>query len=84
MTLTVKLDKDVERQLDLYCRIRRITKSEVVSKLIETYLRTQAQLPSPYELAEKLNLVGAQREAPASGRDHSRFLKEKLRARGAG
>ena len=84
MTLTVKLDKDVERQLELHCRKRRITKSEVVSKLIETYLHTQAQRPSPYELARKLKLVGAQRVAPAAARDHARYLKGKLRAGGPG
>ena len=84
MTLTVKLDKDVERQLDLHCRIKRITKSAVVSTLIETYLVAQASRPSPYDLARKLKLVGAQRQAAASGREHSRFLKEKLRARRTG
>ena len=35
MTLTVKLDKDVERHLDLHCRAQSVTKLEVVSKLIE-------------------------------------------------
>ena len=84
MTLTVKLDKDVERQLDLHCRIKRVTKSAVVSTLIENYLVAQANRPSPYELARKLKLVGAQRQAAAPGREHSRFLKEKLRARRAG
>jgi len=84
MTLTVKLDKDVQRQLDLHCRMKRVTKSQVVSKLIANYLLAQARGPSPYELAEKLKLVGAQRGAPASGAEHSRFLKEKLRARRSG
>jgi len=83
-TLTVKLDKDVERELELHCRRRRVTKSEVVLKLIQTYLQAQAQRSSPYELAEKLNLVGAQRTARAAARDHARYLKEKLRARGPG
>ena len=84
MTLTVKLDKDMERQLDLHCRIKRVTKSAVVSTLIANYLFTQAKRPSPYELARKLKLVGAQRQAPAPGRDHSRFLKAKVRARRTG
>ena len=84
MTLTVKLDKDLERQLDLHCRIKRLTKSAVVSTLIENYLVTHAMRPSPYELARTLKLVGAQRQAPAAGREHSRFLKKKLGARRAG
>ena len=83
MTLTVKLDKDVERQLDLHCRMKRVTKSAVVSTLIKNDLVAQANRPSPYELARKLKLVGAQRQAPARGREHARFLKDKLRVRRA-
>jgi len=83
MALTVKLDKDIERHLDLHCRAQSVTKSEVVSKLIENYLKTQARRLSPYELAEKMKLVGAQRTAPAAGKDHSRHLRKKLRARRA-
>ena len=84
MTLTVKLNKDMQRRFDLHCRINRVSKSQVVSKLIENYLLAQARRPSPFELAEKLKLIGAQRRAPASGAEHSRFLKEKLRARRPG
>ena len=31
---------------------------------------------SPYGLATTMKLIGAQRNAPAAGEDHSRYLRE--------
>ncbi|MGQ0569690.1 MAG: hypothetical protein ACT4P5_09200 [Armatimonadota bacterium] len=79
MTLTVKLRPELEQQLALHCRAHRLAKSEVVARLIEGYLG--AQRATPYELARRLKLVGAQRRAPAAARDHASYLKARLRAR---
>lgn len=83
MTLTVKLRPEVERRLALHCRAQRLAKSEVVARLIEGYLGAQRVRATPYELARRLNLVGAQRRAPAAARDHASYLKAGLRARRA-
>ena len=83
MTLTVKLRPDVEQRLDLHCRTHRVTKSEVVTRLIETYLSAQRARGTPYALARRLGLVGAQDCAAAAGRDHAAHLKASLRARRA-
>lgn len=79
MTLTVRLDPDTEREFAATCRLRHTTKSAVVSELIRDYVNAKTPAKSPYELAEEMGLVGCMEHAAAAGRDHSAFLKSKLR-----
>jgi predicted transcriptional regulator len=81
MTLTVRLDPELEREFAALCGLKRATKSAIVSELIRTYLQAQAPRQSAFELAEAMGLVGVQERAPAAGRDHSRYIKGKLRQR---
>ena len=81
MTLTVRLDPELEREFATLCGLKRATKSAIVSELIRTYLQAQAPRQSAFELAEAMGLVGVQERAPAAGRDHSRYIKGKLRQR---
>jgi len=69
MTLTVRLDPDLEREFAATCRIKGTTKSMVVTELIRNYVQAKSPAMSPFELAE------------AAGRDHSRYLRAKLRER---
>lgn len=80
MTLTVRLDPELEREFAATCKIKGATKSEVVTELIRSYLRAEAPGKSPFELAEEMGLVGCMERAPAAAREHSRYLKEKLRS----
>lgn len=80
MTLTVRLDPELEREFAATCRIKRTTKSAVVTELIRGYVKGKGPAMSPFELAEAMGLVGCQERAPAAGRDHSRYIKEKLRS----
>lgn len=79
MTLTVRLDPAIEREFAATCRLRRTTKSAVVSELIRGYVQARSPAKSAYELAEEIGLVGCMEHAPAAGRDHSSFLKSKMR-----
>jgi len=79
MTLTVRLDPALEREFETTCRIKRTTKSAVVTDLIRGYVQAKAPAKSPFELAEEMGLVGCLESAPAAGRDHSRFIRNKLR-----
>ena len=83
MTLTVRLDPALEREFATACRLKRTTKSAAVTELIRAYVRQQRPAKSAFELAEEMGLVGCVARAPAAGRDHSRYLKGKLRARRA-
>ena len=38
--------------------------------------KMRARHLSPYGLATTMKLIGAQRNAPAAGEDHSRYLRE--------
>lgn len=79
MTLTVRLDPDIEREFAAACRLRRTSKSAVVTELIRGYLEAKSPAKSSYELAVEMGLVGCMESAPAAGRDHSDYLKSKLR-----
>ena len=79
MTLTVRLDPELEREFAAACQLKRTTKSAVVTELIRNYVQAKAPVKSPFELAEEMGLVGCIESAPAAGRDHSRFIRNKLR-----
>ena len=83
MTLTVRLDPQLEDQLESYCRKRRQTKSEVLTRLLRDHLAAASETArTPYQIARQFGLIGAF----ASGRRDSsekrkRYLKERLRAK---
>ena len=83
MTLTVRLDPQLEAQLDSYCKKRRQTKSEVLTQLLRDHLAEAGDTgKTPYQLAREFGLIGAF----ASGRrdaseKRKQYLKEKLRAK---
>ena len=81
MTLTVKIDERTEKALDERCRRAGETKSAVIRRLIEGYVAGEPRR-SPVEVYDEV--TGGR--APASdrravSRDHSRFIKARLRAR---
>ena len=83
MTLTVRLDPQLEDQLDSYCKKRRQTKTEVLTQLLRDHLAAVNDgSKTPYQIAREFGLIGAF----ASGRrdaseNRKRYLKEKLRAK---
>lgn len=80
MTLTVRLDPDLEKEFAAACRLKRTSKSAAVAEMIRAYVRGQTPAKTAFELAEEMGLVGCATSAPAAGRDHSRYLKSRLRA----
>lgn len=84
MTLTVKLPEDLERDFDVHCRLRRVTKSEVVTKLLAQYLALQAPRKTPRQVAREVGLLkGFEGPADLAG-NRKRYLGEALRAERAG
>ena len=82
MTLTVRLEPQLEDQLEDYCRLEGATKSAVVTEALRQYLNTLQQSRTPYELGA--DLFGADtddsEETDVSG-NYKTLLKEKLRAK---
>lgn len=83
MTLTVRLDPQLEDALKRHCRRRRQTKTQVLTQLLREHLAAAgSDARSPWELARELRIVGSF----ASGKgdlaeNRKRILKEKLRAK---
>lgn len=81
MTLTVKIDERTQKALDERCQRDGESRSALIRRLIEGYLSGWPGR-SPAEVYDEV--TGGR--APASdskpaGRDHSRVIKAKLRAR---
>lgn len=83
MTLTVRLDPQLEDALARHCRRRRQTKTQVLTQLLREHLAAAGgETRSPWLLARELGVVGSF----ASGKgdlaeNRKRILKEKLRAK---
>ena len=83
MTLTVRLDPQLQEQLESYCRKCRLSKTQLITGLLHEHLSlVTGNRKTPYQLARKLGLVGAM----ASGKgdlaeNRKRYLKEKIRAK---
>lgn len=80
MTLTVKLPRQLETELDARCRLEGRTKSELVRRLVESYVADK-----PHRTPWEVYSVVTGGDVAASGRrmrgrDHSRLIKAKLRA----
>jgi metal-responsive CopG/Arc/MetJ family transcriptional regulator len=82
MTLTVRLEPQLEDQLEDYCQQEGTTKSAVVTEALRQYLNTLRQQRTPYELG--VDLFGADEsdsEDTDVSRNYKTLLKEKLRAK---
>lgn len=63
MTLTVRLDPELEKKLESVCRRRRTTKSAVVTDLVREFVAREPEASS-YEVAARLGAVGCDRSRP--------------------
>lgn len=79
MTLTVKLPEELERDFEIHCKLRRLTKSEVVTKLLAQYLALQAPKKTPHQLAEELGLVGGFSGPADLSSNVRRYFRKQLR-----
>ncbi|MCC7486675.1 MAG: hypothetical protein IT529_17015 [Burkholderiales bacterium] len=75
MTLTVRLEPELERRLEAACKRRRTTKSEVVSGLVREFVAREPEVSS-YEVAARLGVIGAD---ATSGGDTAASAKKLLR-----
>ncbi len=77
------LSEQLEELLDSYCRKRRQTKTEVLTRLLRNHLAAASDRgKKPYPLAREFGLIGAfasgRRDASES---RKRYFREKLRAK---
>ena len=81
MTLTVRLEPELERKLAAACKRRRATKSTVVTGLIEEFVAREPAANS-YQVALRLGVIGSDTSASAdTAADAKKLLRRALRAK---
>jgi RHH-type rel operon transcriptional repressor/antitoxin RelB len=80
MSISLRLDGDLERELNKQARVIGIPKSELIRNLISDFLKKKSEKLTPWELGK--NLFG--REGSGRGNlstERKSILKEKLHAK---
>ena len=81
MTLTVRLEPELERMLEAACKRRRATKSTVVTGLIEQFVAREPAADS-YQVAVRLGVIGSDTTASADTAANAKsLLRRALRAK---
>jgi hypothetical protein len=81
MTLTVKLPEDLERKFEIHCKLHRLTKSEVVTKLLAQYLALQTPGKTSRQIAKEVGLLKGFEGPPDLASNRKKYLREALRAK---
>ena len=81
MTLTVRLDPELERKFESVCERQRRTKSEVVSELVRDFVMRYPQ-KSAYEVADALGIIGCVKGGPRDLAQNARkYASKAIRAK---
>lgn len=81
MTLTVRLEPELERKLEAACKRRRTTKSTVVTGLIQEFIAREPEASS-YQVAVRLGVVGSDTTARAdTAANAKKLVRRVLRAK---
>jgi metal-responsive CopG/Arc/MetJ family transcriptional regulator len=82
MTVSVRLDPRLERELEVASERLGLSKSEIIKQSLESFLREKQAHLTPWELGK--DLFGHEGSGVADlARNHSKYLKEKVRAKNA-
>jgi hypothetical protein len=81
MTLTVRLDPEIESRLEAVCRRRGTTKSAVVSRLVREYVAREP-VESAYEVAKRLGVIGCVSGGPRDlAANAKKYVRRAIRAK---
>ena len=83
MTLTVRLSAQLRQQLDSYCKSRQVTKTHLITELLNDHLAATAKGGrTPYELAREFGVIGSFASAKGDlAENRKKYLMGKLRAK---
>ena len=81
MTLTVRLEPELEDQLEDYCQAEGTTKTAVVTQALRDFLNTLRQQRTPYEIYQEVvaELGGIDQRPPANENDNSIHYKKRIK-----
>lgn len=81
MTLTVRLDPEIDNRFDAACKKRRTTKSAVVNGLVREFLAREPQ-DSAYEVAARLGVIGCDPTGPTDvAANAKKYVQRTIRAK---
>lgn len=81
MTLTVRLDQDLERRLESACKRRHTTKSAVVTGLVRDFVAREPQA-SAYEIAARMGVIGCDTTGPTDvAANAKKYVRRAIRAK---
>jgi len=83
MTLTVRLSPHLRQKLDSYCKTRRVTKTHVITELLNDHLSSYSNTgKTPYQLAREFGVIGSFSSGKGDlAENRKQYLVEKLRAK---
>ena len=75
MALSVRLEPAVEQELEAHCRRERVSKSEVVNRLLKSFLEKQHGGVSFYDLGKDLGFFGCMDGPPDLSVNRKKYLR---------
>lgn len=81
MTLTVRLEPELEDQLEDYCQAEGTTKTAVVTQALREFLNTLRQQRTPYEIYREVvaEIGGMDQPAPNGMDDNAANYKKRIK-----
>lgn len=79
MSFSIRLPAETEQRLERYCRAHGVSKTQMISRLIEKEVTEAAVKRTPFQLAESAGLVGSFDGPVDLATEHRRYSREKLR-----
>lgn len=81
MTLTVRLEPELESRLEDYCQAEGTTKTAVVTQALRDFLNTLRQQRTPYEIYREVvdEMGGLDQRPPVDENDNSMNYKKRLK-----
>ena len=81
MTLTVRLEPELERKFESVCERQRRTKSDVISALVREFVARYPQ-KSAYEVAETMGIIGCVKDGPRDlAQNAKKYVTKAIRAK---
>ena len=81
MTLTVRLESELERKFESVCERQRRTKSDVISALVREFVARYPQ-KSAYEVAEAMGIIGCVKGGPRDlAQNAKKYVTKAIRAK---
>jgi hypothetical protein len=78
----IRLEPNLELGLTTLSKVQGLSKAELTRQLIKDRIAQHQERKSPFEIAQELGVIGVDTDPRTDAAEkHSRYVKEKLRAK---